>query len=90
LKLKALCFALLIAYLAVLPVLHDQLRQRALIVKLGYTPTAEVLKIISADHRYAMAEWAVLKVLFYFGTTIGKYREKVIVNPNTSTCTTLW
>jgi tetratricopeptide (TPR) repeat protein len=76
-----LVVGLLVAYLAILPILQEQLRLRALVVKLGYTPTAEVLKVTSADHRYTAAEWAVLKVLFYFGSTIEKYREQVIVKP---------
>jgi tetratricopeptide (TPR) repeat protein len=81
LKFKILCTLLLCAYLVILPVLHDQLRQRAMVVKLGYAPSAEVMKLSSADHRYLAAEWMVLKVLFYFGSTIQKYRETVIVKP---------
>jgi len=39
-------------------------------MKIGYVPEAKVLKFITADHRYAVAEWTVLKVLFYFGALI--------------------
>lgn len=46
------------------------LKSRPLQLKVGYVPEAKVLKFITADHRYAVAEWTVLKVLFYFGALI--------------------
>jgi tetratricopeptide (TPR) repeat protein len=72
---------LLGAYLLLLSPLQRQLKERAVAVKLGYTPVAEALKMTSADHRYALAGWTVLKVLFYYGTTIDKAREHVVVSP---------
>lgn len=34
---------------------------------MGYLPEAKVLKFMVADHRNLVSEWAVLKVLFYYG-----------------------
>ena len=46
---------LLMAYVTLLPTLKNQLDQRSVVVKLGYTPTAEVLKVAASDHRYSLA-----------------------------------
>jgi len=57
------------------------LANRPLEVKLGYLPHPQVLKILSADHGLLFAEMAVVKVLFYYGTVIGKFEENVIIRP---------
>lgn len=67
-KSKALVLVLLAAYIAILPAVQSQLKQRSVVVKLGYTPSAEVLKIAANEHRYSLAAWTVLKVLFYYGS----------------------
>jgi tetratricopeptide (TPR) repeat protein len=54
------------------------LKTRPVEVKLGYVPHPKVLKAASADHTLLVAETAVLKVYFYFGTLVQKFRDNVI------------
>ena len=67
-------------FLLVLP-FTDFLANRPLSVKLGYLPHPQLLKVLSADQDLLVAEMAVVKVLFYYGTLIGKFQENVIVRP---------
>jgi tetratricopeptide (TPR) repeat protein len=78
---KAVFVLLLVAYVAVVVPLAAYLRDRPVAIKLGYTPHAGVLKIVAADQRTLMAELSVLKVLFYYGTLVAKWRENVIIRP---------
>lgn len=79
---KLLLVAALVAgYCLLLPPLQRQLEQRAVAVKLGYTPAAEVLKLSVAEHRQAVAGWTVLKVLFYYGSTIQAMLDDRPVRP---------
>jgi tetratricopeptide (TPR) repeat protein len=57
------------------------LRQRPLEVKLGYLPHPQILKLSVADHGLAVAEAAVVKVLFYFGTLVETFQKNVIFRP---------
>ncbi|MHC1696718.1 MAG: hypothetical protein AB9919_01375 [Geobacteraceae bacterium] len=57
----------LICYVLILPPFTTYLKQRPVVQKMGYLPEAKVLKFMVADHRNLVAEWAVLKVLFYYG-----------------------
>lgn len=57
------------------------LANRPMEVKLGYLPHPQLLKILSADHGLLLAETAVVKVLFYYGTIVGKFQENVIIRP---------
>ena len=55
--------------------------KRPIEVKLGYLPHPQVLKVTSADHGLLVAEAAVVKVLFYYGTIVQKFTENIIVRP---------
>jgi hypothetical protein len=57
------------------------LAHRPMEVKLGYLPHPQLLKILSADHGLLLAEMAVVKVLFYYGTIVNKFQENVIIRP---------
>lgn len=57
------------------------MKQRPVAVKLGYTPHPQIIKMTSADHALAIAEAAVIKVLFYFGSLVEKFHENVIIRP---------
>ena len=57
------------------------LAKRPLEVKLGYIPHPQVLKVTVADQSLLVAEMAVVKVLFYYGTLVEKFNQKVIVRP---------
>lgn len=52
------------------------LHGRPVQIKLGYVPEAKAIKYAAADQRYIVADWAVLKVIFYFGELIEKARGK--------------
>lgn len=78
---KMFCLALLGAYFVVTVPLAEHLMNRPAVVKLGYTPAAEVLKIVSGDQRYALAEFTVLKVLFYFGSLVEQWKQDLLVPP---------
>lgn len=66
---KFLPYALiLLAYLLVIVPFTDYLRARPVAVKVGYMPSADALRLVAREHRYALAESAVIKILFYFGT----------------------
>jgi len=62
----------LTAYLLLIVPFTSHLKNRPLQLKVGYVPEAKVLKFITADQRYAIADWVVLKVLFYFGSLVEK------------------
>jgi len=65
-------FVALTAYLILILPFTSHLKNRPLQLKVGYVPEAKALKFITADQRYAVADWVILKVLFYFGTLIEK------------------
>lgn len=60
------------AYLLLIIPFTTHLKNRPLQLKVGYVPEANALKFITADQRYLVADWVVLKVLFYFGSLIEK------------------
>jgi tetratricopeptide (TPR) repeat protein len=72
---------LLLAHLALLPVFAGYMAGRPVEVKLGYVPHPQMLKLTTADHQLAVAEMAVVKVLFYFGTVVQKFNENVVIRP---------
>lgn len=73
--------ALLVSYVAVLIPFTTYLKKRPVAVKMGYLPDAEILKVVSGDQRTLLAELAVVKVLFYFGTLVEKSRNKIVLSP---------
>jgi hypothetical protein len=54
------------------------LKKRPVEVKLGYIPHPKVLKAASADHALLVAESAVVKVYFYFGTLSQVFSDNII------------
>ena len=77
-----LCTAfLLISYLVILIPFTGYMRNRPVAVKLGYLPEAEALRLVSADQKNLLADFAVLKVLFYFGTLTEKWQQRVKLAP---------
>ena len=73
--------ALIICYLAVIVPFTAQIRERSLAVKLGRMPEAEVIRLVAGEHRYLIAEYAVTKVLFYFGTLMEKQKNNITATP---------
>lgn len=77
-----LCFiVLLLGYVLFLPNYIEFLRNRPVEVKLGYMPHPQVLRATVADQRLVVAQWAVTKTLFYFGTLLDEFHQNVIVRP---------
>jgi hypothetical protein len=72
---------LLLSFAALLFPFTQYMQNRPVAVKLGSLPEAEVLRIASADHRSLIAEYAVVKVLFYFGTLFEKKSNQVVERP---------
>lgn len=64
------------AYLLLIIPFTTHLENRPLQLKVGYVPEAKALSFITADQRYLVADWMVLKVLFYFGSLIEKTEGK--------------
>ena len=50
-------------------------------VKLGVLPETEILKVAVGEHATLLAQYAVVKVLFYFGTLVDPEQNTVIRKP---------
>jgi tetratricopeptide (TPR) repeat protein len=74
-------FSLLLSYVLVIIPFTSYLKNRPVAVKLGYTPEAEVLKMVAGDQRYLVADYTVLKVLFYYGTLAERWQNKIKLPP---------
>jgi len=80
-KLRLLFVLVLFVHIFLLAPFAGQMIQRPVEVKLGYTPHPQILKVAVADHGLAVAEAAVVKVLFYFGTLLEKFQKQIIIRP---------
>lgn len=78
---RLLLTALVAFYGVILFPFVSYLKDRPVAVKLGYLPEAEVIKMVAGDQRYLLAEYCVVKVLFYFGTIIDKQKNVITVKP---------
>jgi len=66
---KALALTgLLLVYAMLLVPFSSYMKNRPVALKLGYLPEAEVLRVLAADQRYLLAQMAVDRVLFYYGS----------------------
>lgn len=74
------CF-IFVAYLAFLPGLHRSLQNRPLAVKAGYMPKAEILRMTSGEFSTLLADYAVVRTLFYFGTIFDLNQRNVTTRP---------
>lgn len=74
-------FSLVLVYVVILPPFTSYMKERPVAVKLGYLPEAKVLKLAFVDYRNLLAQYAVVKVLFYYGTMVEKLEHKVRVQP---------
>lgn len=57
------------------------MQNRPVAVKLGYVPSAEVLRVTVGDQKLLVAHAAVVKVLVYFGTLVEKVKNQVVLPP---------
>jgi tetratricopeptide (TPR) repeat protein len=75
-------FLLLLACHAALALpLKTYMSQRPVVVKLGYTPSAEALNLVLGDQKNLVAEILILKVLFYFGSLVENWQNQVVIPP---------
>lgn len=70
-----------VLYIALLIPFSKYMSDRPVAVKVGYLPDAKVVKLLVADQRYLFAQYAVAKVLIYYGTLMDKLKQKVIITP---------
>lgn len=59
-----------LAYCLLIFPFTSYLKNRPLQLKVGYVPEAKVLKVLTADQRFMVADWVVMKVIFYFGSLL--------------------
>ena len=57
------------------------MQNRPVAVKLGYVPSAEVLRVTVGDQKLLIAHAAVVKVLVYFGTVVEKVKNQIALPP---------
>lgn len=81
LKLRLVFISLLVMYVLLVVPLSRQMQDRPDQVKLGYLPKAEVLKLVVGEHASLLAQHAVVKVLFYFGTIIQSEKNRLEHKP---------
>lgn len=72
---------LVCSYLALVVPFSQAVSNRPVVVKLGTLPEAEMLRAAAGDQRYLVAQYAVAKVLFYYGTLVEKFKNKVHIPP---------
>lgn len=72
---------LLLCLVWLTPMVSSHLHQRPVAVKAGRMLPAEVLKPVFSEFRTLVADWSIVRTLFYFGTLIDKNRNNVIVTP---------
>lgn len=78
---RLLFIILILAYAAIVFPFTEYINNRPVAVKLGSMPEAGVLRAAAADHRCLVAEYAVVKVLFYFGTLFEKKSNQFVEKP---------
>lgn len=82
---KAYIYTLLVfltSYAAIILPFTSYMKNRPISIKLGYMPEAEMIKIVSGDQRYVIAEFSILRVLFYFGSLIETQKKNVAITPD--------
>lgn len=73
--------ALLLVYALVVIPFTSYLKQRPVAIKLGYMPEGEALRVLASDQRYLLAQVAIDRVLFYFGSLFTQQGNRVDTPP---------
>ena len=73
--------AALLLYGVVLGPFTAYMKQKPIEEKLGYLPSTNVLRYLSADHKELVGASLVMKVIMYFGGIADKQQANVIVQP---------
>jgi len=77
----AVLLASLLGYCVIIGPFTLYMKQKPVEEKLGYLPTVDVMRYLSADHRELVGASLVMKVIMYFGGITEKQQAKVIVAP---------
>lgn len=73
--------AALLVYAAVLGPFTSYMKKKPVEEKLGYLPSINFLRYVSADHKELVGASLVMKVIVYFGGIAEKQQSKVVVQP---------
>jgi hypothetical protein len=76
---RLLFLVLLVGYAFCIVPFVSYMKDRPVAVKLGYVPSAEVLRVAVGDQKLFVAHAAVVKVLVYYGTIIDQLKNKIIL-----------
>lgn len=74
---RLLFVGLIVGYVFFILSFASYLKSRPVAVKLGYVPSAEVLRVTVADQKLLVAHAAVVKVLVYYGTLVENSYNKI-------------
>lgn len=80
-KSLSLCLLSVIYFLIIFP-FTSYMNSRPVAIKLGFMPEAKVLKLIAGDYRQILAQNAVVRVLFYFGSLVEPSERTVHNRPD--------
>ena len=80
-KRVALLVVLFMTYAILLGPFSHRLQSRSTIVKLGYTPDGGTTRLLVGEFKSSIAEWWVVRVLFYFGTLVEKAQNRLNIPP---------
>ena len=72
---------LIVVYVFCMVPFTSYLKNRPVAVKLGYVPSADVIRVSVGDHKLLVAHAAVVKVLVYFGSLVENLNKKIILPP---------
>ncbi len=78
---RLLFVVLLVSYAFCIVPFASYMKNRPVTVKLGYIPSAEVLRVAVGEYKLFVASAAVVKVLVYYGTLIDELNNNKIVLP---------
>lgn len=78
---RLLFVVLIVSYVLCIVPFTSYLKNRPVAVKLGYVPSAEVLRVAVGDQKLLVAHVAVVKVLVYFGTLVENLTKKIVLPP---------
>lgn len=76
-----LAFVLAAAYFVMVSALDRQMANRPVVVKLGYSPSGQVMKLVAGDLKPLVAEFNVLRVVIYFGSLVEKWKNRIQLPP---------
>lgn len=72
---------LLVVYGCLVPSMSIYMANRPVVVRLGYVPSAEILKLVAGDQKTFIAELSIVKLIFYFGSLVEEWKKKIMIPP---------